>query len=96
MQRVALPVVVDESIRLWPIDPVVINATDPGRVPRVAPGSLATGAATAASLVDPVDFSDPESQRVLTAAARVVARELGREAAQEYFAELLHSSRVPE
>ena len=35
----------------------------------------------------PADFSDPESQRVLTVAARAVARELGREAGREYFAE---------
>jgi hypothetical protein len=35
------------------------------------------------------DFSDPESQRVLAAAARGVARELGRQAAREYFAELI-------
>ena len=37
----------------------------------------------------PPDFTDAESQRVLAAAARVVARELGREAAREYFAELV-------
>jgi hypothetical protein len=35
-----------------------------------------------------VDCADAESQRVLGAAARAVARELGREAAREYFAEL--------
>ena len=35
------------------------------------------------------DFNDPESQRVLAAAASAVARELGRQAAREYFAELL-------
>jgi hypothetical protein len=35
------------------------------------------------------DFSDVESQRVLTLAARAVARELGREAAREYFAQLI-------
>ena len=35
------------------------------------------------------DFSDPESQRVLAAAAGAVARELGRQAAREYFAELI-------
>ena len=29
------------------------------------------------------DFSDPESQRVLDAAARATARELGRQAARE-------------
>ena len=32
------------------------------------------------------DFSDPESQRVLAAAALAVARELGRQAAREFFA----------
>ena len=39
--------------------------------------------------VQPADFSDRESQRVLAAAVRAVARELGREAAREYFAELI-------
>jgi len=37
----------------------------------------------------PLDFSDAESQRVLTRAAEAVARELGREAAREYFAQLI-------
>jgi hypothetical protein len=37
----------------------------------------------------PADFSDAESQRVLTLAARAVARELGRGAAREYFAQLI-------
>ena len=46
------------------------------------------------TLVEPksaplADFSDVESQRVLTLAARAVARELGREAAREYFAQLI-------
>jgi hypothetical protein len=41
------------------------------------------------------DFSDGESQRVLAAAARAVARELGRQAAREYFAELIGQSKVP-
>jgi hypothetical protein len=45
--------------------------------------------------VVPADFSDLESQRVLAAAARVVARELGREAAREYFAELIGKPRAP-
>jgi hypothetical protein len=40
------------------------------------------------------DFSDPESQRVLAAAAAAVARELGRQAAREYFAELLGKPKV--
>lgn len=39
--------------------------------------------------VQPADFSDLESQRVLAAAARAVARELWREATREYFAELI-------
>ena len=38
------------------------------------------------------DFIDPESQRVLAAAACAVARELGREAAREYFAEVIGTS----
>ena len=37
----------------------------------------------------PADFSDRESQRVLSAAASAVARELGRQAAREHFAEVL-------
>lgn len=40
------------------------------------------------------DFTDPESQRVLAAAAQTVARELGREAAREYFAELIGQPKV--
>jgi hypothetical protein len=35
------------------------------------------------------DFHDAESQHVLTEAAAAVARELGRQAAREYFAELM-------
>lgn len=31
------------------------------------------------------DLTDPDSQRVLTAAARAVAAELGRQAAREFF-----------
>ena len=46
--------------------------------------------------VHPADFSDLESQRVLAAAARAVARELGREAAREYFAELIRHRKVSE
>lgn len=42
-----------------------------------------------------VDFADADSQRVLTAAAREVARALGREAAREYFADLTRSLRDP-
>lgn len=47
-------------------------------------------------IANPVDFSDPESQRVLTVAARAVARELGREAAREYFDELVSIPRSAE
>jgi hypothetical protein len=35
------------------------------------------------------DFRDPESQRVLGEAARVVARELGRQAGHEWFDKLV-------
>ena len=38
--------------------------------------------------VSAADFSDPESQRVLAAAARSVAAELGRQAARELFAKV--------
>ena len=37
------------------------------------------------------DFRDPESQRVVAAATYAVARELGRDATREYFAELIAS-----
>lgn len=40
------------------------------------------------------DFSDRESRRVLAAAACAVARELGREAAREYFAEVIGKAKV--
>ena len=40
------------------------------------------------------DFTDRESQRVLSAAARAVARELGRQAAREYFAEVIGKPKV--
>jgi hypothetical protein len=43
----------------------------------------------AAAVTEATDFSDRESQRVLTAACPAVAREWGREAAREYFAELI-------
>ena len=39
------------------------------------------------------DFNDPESQRVLAAAAGAVARELGRQAAREYFETKLTGSK---
>lgn len=62
------------------------------RVPRIAAvrgTASASNAKTVGPRADQVDFSDPESQRVLRAAARAVACELGREAAREYFAELI-------
>ena len=45
--------------------------------------------------VHPADFSDLESQRVLAAAVDAVAHELGREAAREYFAELIGKPKAP-
>ena len=41
------------------------------------------------------DFADPESQRVLAAAARAVARGGTDQAAREYFAELISARRFP-
>jgi hypothetical protein len=49
----------------------------------------------AATITGTADLSDPESQRVLTAAARAVARELGRQAARDYFAELIKRAVLP-
>jgi hypothetical protein len=86
----------DESFRLPPIDSWDGTARGSGGIARIAPAVFSQSIENASANADPVDFSDPESQRVLTAAARAVARELGREAAREYFAELLHSARVPE
>lgn len=48
--------------------------------------------ATAAVIAD---FSDPESQRVLAAAACSVAHELGRAAAREWFAESIGKPKDP-
>ena len=42
-----------------------------------------------------IDFGDPESQRVLAAAADAVAYELGREAAREYFSKLIGKPKAP-
>ena len=39
------------------------------------------------------DFNDPESQRALVAAVGVVARELGRQAARDYFETKLTGSK---
>ena len=41
------------------------------------------------------DFSDPDSLRVLRAAAYAVVGELGRQAAREYFAELIGKKARP-
>jgi hypothetical protein len=46
------------------------------------------------SVAETEDCSDHESQRVLIAAARIVAYELGCEAAREYFADLTNKSKV--
>lgn len=40
------------------------------------------------------DFRDAESQRVFSEAALAVARELGREAAREQFAELIGKTKA--
>jgi hypothetical protein len=40
------------------------------------------------------NFTDPESLAVLTSAARAVARELGRQAAREFFTELIGKSTI--
>lgn len=58
---------------------------------RAAPHQLAL---VETKSVQPADFSDRESQRVLAAAASTVARELGREAAREYFSELIDTPKV--
>ena len=58
--------------------------------PRSAPASLKLVEA-APQLAD---FTDAESQRALLAAARAVARELGRQAAREHFAELIGKPKV--
>ena len=41
------------------------------------------------------DFSDTESHRVFSDAALAIARELGREAAREQFAELMTRIKAP-
>jgi hypothetical protein len=67
-----------------PIVPFLLPAK---RRRRVAVSTAETTSARA-------DFGDPESQRALDAAARAVARNLGRQAAREYFAELLGTPKV--
>jgi hypothetical protein len=64
-------------------------------VPFVPLPKRSNGDLSAAPAASPADFSDHESQRVLAVAARAVARELGREAAREYFAELIGKPKVP-
>lgn len=86
----------DESIRLPPIRSWHGGERGSEKVANVAKTIGWLSAPSIAVNANPVDFSDPESQRVLTAAALAVARELGREGAREYFAELFQSPRVAE
>ncbi len=67
-----------------------------GKMPRLTPPSKRVSEPLQANPNRSADFSDIESARVLTAAARAVARELGRQAAREYFAELIGRSMVSE
>lgn len=92
--RITLPN--DESLRLPPIDSWHGRESGADRTAHFAHAVLSQSGPTAGLKSNRVDFSDPESQRVLTAAARAVGRQLGRAAARDYFAEMLHSSRVPE
>jgi hypothetical protein len=73
--RVTLPI--DESLRLRPIEGFHTTPIHTENAPAAEPPR------------DPVDFSDPESQRVLSAAALAVARELGRQAGREWFDQLV-------
>ena len=97
--------VVDSGVFVWATPrtvgcPRILLLSDPDLVLRHdwggvrarcdATTTLSPDRATVNPFENPVDFSDPDSQRVLTAAARAVARELGREAARKYFAELLN------
>jgi hypothetical protein len=63
-------------------------------VPFVPSPKRSSGDLSAAPAVPPVDFSDRESQRVLSVAAKAVARELGRQVAREYFADLIGKPKV--
>jgi hypothetical protein len=56
---------------------------------RVSRGPRRLLSLTEAKPVDRAEFSDPESRRVLSAAAVAVARELGRQAARDYFMQLI-------
>ena len=60
------------------------TGTSAGRMPR----------RRCSTCIDLRDFGDSESQRVFTAAAQGVARELGRQAAREYFAETVGKRKV--
>lgn len=70
-----------EKTKRQAIDRRVVTSTPPrNQSTRHASGNVAA---------QPADFSDPESQRVLAAAAHALAGELGREAGREYFAKLI-------
>lgn len=88
-----IPLPIDPGLVLHPIALVDLAMSSCGRGPRTVPVRR-TASASLAPAADPVDFSDWESLRVLRAAARAVAYELGREAAREYFAELMCRSTV--
>ncbi len=104
-----VPLLIDPALRLRPIDLATrdsirtqrsVRRTNPRSTPRPSASARAAGtlaawiAPVAAPHVDPVDFSDRESRRVLAAAARAVAYELGREAAREHFAEWIGTPKV--
>ena len=66
----------------------------PNAIRGTGPKNVSTRHALRNATVQPADFSDPESQRVLEAAACAVAFELGREAGREYFARLIGKTKV--
>ena len=66
-----------------------------GKMPRPTGVAHCSRTLVEAKSAQAADFSDLESQRVLAAAVCAVARELGREAAREYFAELIRKPRFP-
>ena len=78
---------VDPELVLRPITTADLAQSQSERIPR-APSRRSVPASITPN-VDRLDCSDFESQRVLTAAACAVARELGRQAAREYFAEAI-------
>lgn len=59
------------------------------RKPRLVPAKPSPRMEEADVLDRLVDFSDSESERVFSSTARAVAGELGRQAAREYFAEVM-------